>query len=120
MARGDAKRVRTSVQLDGWPLGYVTIISYPDRDIMLLPEGTPFSEVVVADLHERHVALLQRFKAHWLIHHGESYDISDRAGPLADEQVLRFARFALRQAGRPDLLPLLKAGLEALLPESRG
>ena len=70
MSRGDPhwsepKWVRVSMRRDGNHLGSVTTVSYPNRDLTAFPEGSPYFEIVVADLGERHVALLQRFKEHW-------------------------------------------------------
>ena len=59
----EPKWVRASVRRDGNHLGSVTTVSYPNRDLTAFPEGIPYFEIVIADLGERHVALLQRFKA---------------------------------------------------------
>ncbi len=114
---GDPKRVRRSVLDAGVHVGYVTVVSYPDRDLLPFAAGSPYSEVVVSDLAERHVVLLQRFKEHWLVHCGTRYGTTDRSGELTDAQVVRFAAFALSHRGRPGagLVEALKARVERLL-----
>ncbi len=99
MARGDPKRVRTVVRHQGEHIGYVTTVGYPDRDIAAFAGGTPYFEVTVSDLHERHVALLQRFKAHWLIHCGTSYGTIDTGRELTEAQITELAVFGLQHRG---------------------
>jgi hypothetical protein len=116
----EQKRVRRSVQHRARHLGYVTTVAYPNRDLTALTEGSPYSEVVVADPHEGHVALLQRYKAHWLIQCGDHYDITARGGELTDGQILRLAQAVLllnRLADR-DRVEGLKKLLDGLLPEA--
>jgi hypothetical protein len=96
MAWGDPKRVRVAVRHGGMHLGYVTTTTYPDRDITAFTEGSPYSEVAVSDLAEEHVALLQRFKHHWLIHCGTSYATTEIGGALTDAQIAELAAYALR------------------------
>jgi hypothetical protein len=117
MSWNDPRRVRRSVHLDNTHLGYVTTIAYPGRDITALTEGLPYSEVVIADPGERHVALLQRFKEHWLVQSGASYGTADAAGELGDAQAMQLALFALTQRGttRPVLVALLVEQLESML-----
>jgi hypothetical protein len=98
MSRGDPKRTRTSVVDGGRHVGYATVVEYPDRDLSAFPEGMPYYELAVSDLAERHVALLQRFKQHWLIHCGSDYDTADASGALTAKQVGRLAALALRLA----------------------
>lgn len=94
--RGDPVRARESVCDDrGAPAGYLTTVGYPDRDISAFAEGTPHFEIVVADLHERHVALAQRFKAHWLIRCGRVYEATEVGGELTPERVRELAALAL-------------------------
>lgn len=98
MSRGDPKRTRTSVLDGGRHVGYATVVEYPDRDIAAFPEGMPYFELAVADLAEKHVALFQRFKQHWLIHCGGDYATAEVSGPLSAKQVGRLAVLALRLA----------------------
>jgi hypothetical protein len=116
MALGDPKRVRTAVRDRGEHVGYVTIVSYPDRDLTFFPEGTPYAEVVVSDLADRHVALFQRFKEHWLVHCGTNYATTDAAGDLTDRAVWSLATFALRHRARPN--PVLAGALKKQIERS--
>ena len=111
MARGDPKRTRTAVRDSSGHIGYLTTVGYPDRDIAAFPEGSPYSEAVVSDLGEQHVALLQQFKAHWLIHCGNSYATTDAGGALTDRQLAALAAFALHHAN--DTPAVLVAALAA-------
>ena len=122
MAWGDPKRVRVAVRDKGEHLGYVTTTSYPDRDITAFTEGSPYSEVAVCDLAEKHVALLQRFKAHWLILCGTSYATTEVSGELNDAQVAELSVFALRHkehAGAA-LAAALRARVERMLKPDGG
>ncbi|MCI0701474.1 MAG: hypothetical protein L0241_10370 [Planctomycetia bacterium] len=108
MSRGDPHwsepiRTRSSVRQNANHLGYLTTVSYPHRDLTAFPEGSPYSEVVVSDLNEKHVALFQRFKQHWLIHCGNYYRTTESAGELRNEQVLELAVFALSHQDKPAL-----------------
>jgi hypothetical protein len=116
----EQKRVRRSVQHRATHLGYVTTVAYPDRDLAALTEGSPYSEVVIADPHEAHVSLLQRYKAHWLIQCGDHYDITARGGELTDDQVMRLAQAVLLLRGKSarTLVDGLKELIEGLLPET--
>lgn len=111
MGFGDPKWVRTSVRSWGRHIGYVTVVTYPDRDLILHSEGSPHSEIVVSGLDEKHVALLQEFKEHWLIHCGPTYDTTNAAGRLTDKQVMKLAVYALRH--RHDAAPVLAEALKA-------
>jgi hypothetical protein len=121
MARGDPKRTRTAVRHKSDHLGYLTTVGYPDRDITMFPEGSPYSEAVVSDLKDRHVALLQRFKAHWLVHCGPAYDTTAAAGDLTAAQLVALAVFALlhKDDPPPTLVAALKARVEQMLPSGR-
>jgi hypothetical protein len=111
MAWGDPKRVRSAVRHKDEHLGYVTVTTYPDRDLTLFPEGSPYAEVAVSDLSEHHVALFQRFKEHWLIHCGTTYVTTDTARALSEAHVQLLATFALEHCGEPT--PILAASLKA-------
>ena len=116
MSRGDPhwsepKRTRRSVRDETTHFGYVTTVGYPNRDLTAFPEGSPYSEVVVSDLRDRHLALLQRFKQHWLIHCGDTYETADACGELTDEQIAGLALFALAHA--TDTAEVLAAALKA-------
>jgi hypothetical protein len=122
MSRGDPhwsepKWVRSSVRHEGNHLGSVTTVSYPNRDLTAFPEGSPYFEIVIADLAEYHVALLQRFKEHWLIHCGNSYITSVARGVLTADQIDDLAVFALqRQSDSPSVLAAaIEAQVEELL-----
>ncbi len=98
MSRGDPKRVRTSVIDGDRHVGYATVVEYPDRDIAAFTEGSPYYELAVADLTEKHIALFQRFKQHWLIHCGDHYDTAEVSGRISPEQAAWLAVLALRLA----------------------
>lgn len=118
MARGDPVRVRAAVLDDrGAHAGYVTTVGYPDRDISAFAEGTPFFEIAVADLNEAHVALVQRFRRHWLVQCGPAYEPTDTGGELSAAQVLELAARALALSALPPAARAarLAAALEALL-----
>ena len=119
--RGDPTRARTAVRHNSDHLGYLTTVGYPDRDISTHAEGSPYFEAVVSDLKERHVALLQRFKAHWLVHCGETYDTTDTGGELSAAQLMALAAFALRHkdAPPPVLVEALNTHIETMLPGER-
>ncbi len=117
MARGDLKRVRVAVRHKGKPIGYLTTTSYPDRDISMFTEGSPYFEVVVANLDEEHVALFQRFKEHWLVHCGTAYTTTEKAGALNEKQILKLAVFALLLRDRAERVRVaaLKEQVERML-----
>jgi hypothetical protein len=121
MGRGDPKRARRSVHRRHTHLGYVTTVSYPDRDLTAFSEGSPYREVVIADPGEQHVALLQRYKEHWLIQCGACYATTDRSGELSDAQAVQLALFALTQRDYQEqvLVGLLKARLDGMLPSAK-
>jgi hypothetical protein len=98
------KRIRRSVHAHGRHLGYVTLVAYPGRDITLDTEGSPYREVVISDEREGHVALLQRFKAHWLVQCGLEYGTTDRAVDMSEPLAIALATRALRSGERGDLL----------------
>jgi hypothetical protein len=113
----DPRRVRRTVYDGATHLGFVTTVRYPGRDLEFFPAGTPYGEVVVADPDEQHIALLQRFKQHWLIRCGPAYGTTDRGGDLTDEQAEQLARFAFSQTGSPAALAdALAIHLDRLLP----
>ena len=118
MSLNDPVRVRRSVYRGWTHAGYVTTLRYPGRDLDLFPEGMPWAEVVIADAAEKHVALLQRFKRHWLVQCGRAYGTTLRAGELSEAQALRLARFALAQTDTPAdaLAERLIEQLDRLLP----
>ena len=93
----EPKRSRRSVHFQDRHLGYVTLIAYPNRDLTAFSEGSPYREIVIADAREGHVALLQRYKEHWLIQCGECYGTTDRSEPLSEDAAMVLAAFALRQ-----------------------
>jgi hypothetical protein len=113
--RGEPKRVRVAVRSGRAHVGYVTTTGYPDRDITAFSEGSPYFEVAVCDLSEKHVALFQRFKAHWLIHCGPTYATVEGDGELTARQVQALAAFALVRRDHPELLAALAARLAAAL-----
>jgi hypothetical protein len=127
MSRGDPHwsepiRTRNSVRQNANHLGYLTTVSYPHRDLTAFPEGSPYFEVVVSDLNEKHVALFQRFKQHWLIHCGSYFRTTEASGELQDEQILELAIFALHHQNKPAvaLVAALKAEIEEMLaPDER-
>ena len=97
-------------------------------DIAFLSEGTPFSELVISDPDEQHVALLQRYKAHWLIQCGTCYGTADVAVELSDAQGMQLALFALaHEDAGPSLVSALEvelarrasAGSRSRLPQRR-
>ena len=105
------KRTRTAICRDGVHLGYLTIVSYPNRDLTAFPEGSPHFEIVVANLGERHIALLQQFKRHWLIHCGSRYETVDVRAWLTQDQIESLALFAVEH--EPDGPDWLLASLKA-------
>ena len=98
-------------------LGYVTLVAYPNRDITALTEGSPYHEVVISDEREGHVALLQRFKAHWLVQCGTAYCTTKDVIEMTEKVAMALAIFALRrnETGEPlaeaiaDAMDALKA-----------
>lgn len=121
MGKGDPIRERRAVYHRRAHLGYVTTIRYPDRDLTLFSEGSPYREIVIADYSERHVALLQQYKEHWLIQCGGCYTTTDRCGELSGSHAKQLAAFALAQGAQPDnhLVELLKERIDGLLPRTR-
>jgi hypothetical protein len=127
MSRGDPhwsepKRTRVSVRHKADHVGYLTTVSYPNRDLTAFPEGSPLYEAVVSNLSEQHVALFQRFKQHWLIHCGSVYRTTEVGGELSDGQMLELAAFALLHQDKPApvLATALKAEVEEMLtPDER-
>ena len=117
MGLGDPKRARSSVRHRGRHIGYVSVATYPDRDLICFSAGSPYSEVVVSDLTEKHVTLFQEFKEHWLVHCGPTYDTTNASGRLNGTQVMALAVFALRHKDDPPpaLVDALKAHVERLL-----
>ena len=117
MPLGDPKRVRTAVRARGEHIGYVTVVAYPDRDLLHFAAGSPYAEIVVSDLNDRHVALLQEFKEHWLVHCGAAYETTSGCGRLRGARVTALAVFALRNRDRPApvLSKLLKAHVDRAL-----
>ena len=112
MGRAEPKRVRVSVHDGNRHLGYVTVVNYPGRDLTAFAEGSPYHELVITGPDGRHVALLQRFKEHWLIQCGPHYDTADGAADVDDARAVRLARFALSQpAAGGDLAHLLAGKL---------
>jgi len=98
------QRTRRSVNVHDRHLGYLTLVSYPNRDITAHSDGSPFRELVIADAKERHVALLQRFKEHWLVQCGEHYGTIETGGILNQSQALELALFTLQEPYIGDLL----------------
>lgn len=117
MARGDPVRVRVAVHDRGAHIGYLTTVGYPDRDISAFSGGVPYFEIVVSDLREKHIALLQRFRQHWLVHCDTTYDTTDVAGELSAGDVIDLAVFALRYRNQEArvLVAALKARVERIL-----
>lgn len=115
--RGDPVRVRSAVFVRGAHAGYATAVEYPDRDISAFPAGLPLSELAVADLSEAHVALLERFKAHWLVRCGEAYCTAEVAGVPTAAQRAELAALALDLHDQPPATRAnrLAAALETLL-----
>ena len=119
MGLGDPKRARSSVRHCGRHIGYVSVATYPDRDLICFSAGSPYSEVVVSDLTEMHVALFQEFKKHWLVHCGPTYDTTNASGRLNGTQVMALAVFALRHKDDPPpaLVDALKTHVEGMLEQ---
>ncbi|MBN9118767.1 MAG: hypothetical protein J0I06_06345 [Planctomycetes bacterium] len=117
MSLGDPNRVRTAVRDRGNHIGYVTVVTYPDRDLLHYSAGSPYSEIVVSDLNDGHVALLQEFKEHWLVHCGSAYETTSGSGRLKSARVMALAVFALQNSDRsaPVLSKLLKAQVDRAL-----
>ena len=112
----EPKRVRRSVHANDRHLGYVTMISYPNRDLTAFSEGSPHREIVIADEREGHVALLQRFKEHWLIQCGKCYGTTDRSEPIGEAQAMELASFTLRQFESGEfLVAVIKQQMEKLM-----
>jgi len=100
----EPRRIRRSVNSTDRHLGYVTLVAYPNRDVTAFTEGSPYREVVIADSREMHVALLQRFKEHWLIQCGEAYGTTDRACDMTEPLAMQLAEFALTREARGEAL----------------
>lgn len=113
----EPNRARRSVHLKDRHLGYVTAIAYPHRNLTALTEGSPYSELVISDVHEEHVALLQRYREHWLIQCGACYGIAERGGELSDAQAMRIAQTVLLLKDRTQrtLVDGLRKLIEGLL-----
>ncbi len=112
MARGDPVRVRVAVHGgDGAHVGYISAFS----------GGVPRFDLVVSDLREEHVALVQRYRQHWLVYCGTRYDTTDVGGDLNVGHMLELAVLALRH--RNDSLVVriatLKAYIEGVLRGTR-
>lgn len=118
MSLGDPKRVRTAVRDRGEHVGYVTVVTYPNRDLIAFSAGSPYSEVVVSDLKEKHVALLQEFREHWLVHCGSTYETTTARGRLTASQVASLAAVALRHRDQPPAA--LSGALAALVDKMLG
>ena len=88
----EPKRIRRSINVQDRHLGYVTLIAYPNRDVTAFAEGSPYREMMIADPREGHVALLQRFKEHWLIQCGNNYGTTNYGGILTEAQALQHWR----------------------------
>ena len=118
----DPKRTRAALRIRGTHLGYIATVGYPNRDLTAFPEGSPYFEVVVADLGDRHVALFQRYKAHWLIHCGSRYAIADAGIDLTPDQIESLALFALehQHEGPEWLLASLNSRMLELAGAERG
>ena len=114
-------RVRKSVLCHGHHVGYSTTVGYPNRDLTAFPEGSPYFELVISDLADHHVALMQRFKQHWLIQCGDKYATAAVAGGLSNEQIEELAITALARASEGSffLAAALRVELERMLGESR-
>lgn len=117
MALGDPKRVRTAVLERGSHIGYVSVVTYPDRDLLTFSAGSPYSEIVVSDLKDKHVALVQEFREHWLVHCGSAYETTTARGRLTASQVAALAAFALRHRDQSPaaLSGALKAQVDRML-----
>jgi hypothetical protein len=112
MSEGDPhwsepKRTRVAVRQWWQHLGYVTVVEYPNRDFTAFPEGSPYFEIAVSDLNEKHVALFQQFKQHWLIHCGDRYDTTDTVGDLSGKQIMQLAILAIQLATENNIVLLL-------------
>lgn len=118
MPLGDPKRVRTAVRVRGGHIGYVTVVTYPDRDLLSFSAGSPYSEIVVSDLKDGHVALLQEFREHWLVHCGRIYETTTAHGRLTASHVTSLAVFALRHRDQPPAA--LSKALAVLVDEMLG
>jgi hypothetical protein len=123
MGQGDPqwsepRRVRAAVRVARKSIGYVTTVDYPNRDLTAFPEGTPYFEVTVSDLRDRHVAMFQRFKKHWLIHCGPCCGTTESGAPLTEKQLARLAVFALQHA--TDENKMLVAELAILMDKMLG
>jgi len=117
----DPKRTRVSVRHKDRHVGYLTTVGYPNRDLAAFPEGTPYTEFVVSDLTDRHVALFQRFKQHWLVHCGGEYATTAVGGELTTDQITKLAVFSLEHANTASdiLVAVLKVGVEKMLGATR-
>ena len=110
----EPKRIRRSVHQNDRHLGYVTLVAYPNRDITAFTEGSPDREVVISDEKEKHVALLQRFKAHWLVQCGECYGTTERVRDMTEPFAMELATFALQSGERGEgLVELLQLALDS-------
>lgn len=110
----EPKRIRRSVHLNDRHLGYVTLVAYPNRDVTAFTEGSPYREAVISDEKEGHVALLQRFKAHWLVQCGEHYGTTERVCDMTEPLAMELATFALQSDARGELLvELLQRALDS-------
>lgn len=110
----EPKRIRRSVHLNDRHLGYITLVAYPNRDVTAFTEGSPYREVVISDEGEEHVALLQRFKAHWLVQCGEHYGTTERVHDMTEPLAMELATFALQSGERGDrLVELLQLALDS-------
>jgi hypothetical protein len=110
----EPKRVRRSVHAGLHHLGYVTLVAYPNRDVTAFTEGSPYREVVISDEREGHVALLQRFKAHWLVQCGRNYGTTGKVIDMTEPLAIQLALFALHsgQHGEP-LVELIAKAMDA-------
>jgi hypothetical protein len=111
----EPKRVRRSAHRGSRHLGYVTLVAYPNRDITVHSEGSPICEVVIADERELHVALLQRFKAHWLVQCGKAYGTTERVWDMTEDRAIALALSALERSERGEaLVDLLCQAMDAV------
>lgn len=108
----EPKRIRRSIHANGRHLGYVTLVAYPGRDVTAFTEGSPYREVVISDEREGHVALLQRFKAHWLVQCGREYGTASRAVDMTEALANGLATLALQSGERGE--PLVQRLTRAL------
>ncbi|MFO0804344.1 MAG: hypothetical protein U0791_14620 [Gemmataceae bacterium] len=102
--RNEPKRIRRSIHANGRHLGYVTLVAYPGRDITAFTEGSPYREAVISDEREGHVALLQRFKAHWLVQCGREYGTTSRPIDMTEPLAIALATLALQSGERGEPL----------------